>query len=57
MGLIRKTMSVGTLGIVSFRSKKERLQRAERSQQGAEEALEREHAARLSAEVRTIAGQ
>ena len=45
MGLIRKTLSVGTLGTVSFRSKKERLRRAEAS-------LEREHAARSAAEAR-----
>jgi len=57
MGLIRKTLSVGTLGIVSFRSKKEKLRRAERSQHDAEVALEHEHAARLSAEVRTIAAE
>lgn len=45
MGLIRKTLSIGTLGVVSFRSKKEKLQRAETS-------LEHEHAARVAAEAR-----
>src|SRR5687768_11080708 len=39
MGLIRKTVSVGTLGLVSFRSKKEKLRRAEFSQHDAEAAL------------------
>jgi hypothetical protein len=57
MGLIRKTLSVGTLGIVSFRSKKEKLQRAEQSRHDAETALEREHAARVSAEAISIAAQ
>ncbi len=52
MGLIRKTLSVGTLGIVSFRSKKERLRRAERSQHDAQTSLQDEHAARLAAEDR-----
>ena len=57
MGLVRKTMSVGTLGLVSFRSKKEKLRRAEFSQHDAEAALEREHEARLTAEVRSIAAE
>jgi hypothetical protein len=52
MGLIRKTFSVGTLGMVSFRSKKERLRRAERSQGDAEASLQKEHAARVAAESR-----
>jgi hypothetical protein len=52
MGLIRKTLSIGTLGTVSFRSKKERLLRAERSQRRAEVSLEEEHEARTAAEVR-----
>ena len=52
MGVIRKTLSIGTLGVVSFRSKKEQLRRAERSQRGAEMALEAEHSARLAAEDR-----
>ena len=52
MGLIRKTLSVGTFGVVSFRSKKERLRRAERSQRDAEASLDEEHAARLVAEGR-----
>lgn len=52
MGFIRKTLSVGTFGVVSFRSKKERLRRAERSQRDAEASLDDEHAARLAAEGR-----
>ena len=52
MGLIRKTLSVGTFGVVSFRSKKEKLRRAERSQHDAEASLEEEHAARVAAEDR-----
>lgn len=43
MGVIRKTASVGTLGMVNFRSKKEKLKRAEHS-------LVQEHAARQAAE-------
>jgi hypothetical protein len=57
MGMIRKTMSVGTLGLVSFRSKKEKLRRAERSSRKAETALEAEHAARVSAESRITAAE
>lgn len=50
MGLIRKTLSVGTLGIVSFRSKKEKLQRAERGQHEAEAVAQRERTARIEVE-------
>lgn len=57
MGMIRKTLSVTTLGLVSFRSTKEQLQRAERACFGAERALEREHAARVSAESRVTAAE
>jgi len=52
MGIIRKTASVGTLGIISFRSKKERLRRSEKARASAEEALDTEHRARLVAEAR-----
>ncbi len=52
MGLIRKTFSVATLGVVSFRSKKEELRRAERARRCAEKALERERSARESAQRR-----
>ena len=52
MGLVRKSLSVATLGVVSFRSKKEKLRRSERSRQDAEALLEHEHAARVAAEAR-----
>ncbi len=57
MGVVRKTMSVGTLGVVKFRSKKEKLRRAERSRRDAEVALEREHSARAAAEERISAAE
>jgi hypothetical protein len=57
MGLVRKTLSVGTLGLVSFRSKKEKLRRADRARFEAEEALERETNAREAAEVRIAAAE
>jgi hypothetical protein len=55
MGLVRKTVSIGTLGLVSFRSKKEKLRRADRARQDAEIALEQEHDAREAAELRVAA--
>jgi type II secretory pathway pseudopilin PulG len=42
MGMIRKTVSIGTLGLVSFRSKQERLDRAEAALAEAETALRTE---------------
>lgn len=57
MGLMRKTLSVSTLGIVPFRSKKEKLRRAERSQRGAETALEREKLGRVAAEARVAVAE
>lgn len=50
MGVIRKTMSVGTLGIVNFRSKKERLERAEAAMSDAMSARDAERLAREVAE-------
>lgn len=50
MGVIRKTMSIGTLGIVNFRSKKERLARAEKAMADAMSARDAEHLAREVAE-------
>ena len=50
MGVMRKTMSIGTLGIVNFRSKKERLERAERAMASAVSARDAEHLARSVAE-------
>jgi hypothetical protein len=57
MGLIRKTCSIGTFGIVPYRSKKEKLRRAERARLAAEAALQREHQAREAAEVRIAAAE
>lgn len=57
MGLIRKTLSVGTLGRVAFHSKNERLRRAERSQSRAEAELGAEHTARKGAEARITAAE
>lgn len=52
MGIIRKTASISTLGIVPFRSKKELLRRAERGQEAAKAELLREQAARADADRR-----
>jgi hypothetical protein len=57
MGMIRKTMSIGTLGLVSFRSKKEKLRRADRARRDAEATLEHERAARVNAEQRIDAAE
>jgi Ribonuclease G/E len=57
MGMVRKTLSISTLGVVSFRSKKEKLRRADRSRREAEAALEHEHHAREAAEVRVAAAE
>lgn len=57
MGIIRKTASIGTLGIVSFRSKKELLRRAEKGKRAAEAELEREQAARAEADKRVTAAE
>lgn len=57
MGIIRKTASIGTLGIVSFRSKKELLRRAEKGKRAAEAELEREQAARAEADMRVSAAE
>jgi len=57
MGMVRKTLSIGTLGVVSFRSKKEKLRRADRSRRDAEIALELEHDAREAAELRIAAAE
>lgn len=57
MGIIRKTASISTLGIVSFRSKKELLRRAEKDRLAAEAALSREQAARAEADRRVAAAE
>lgn len=50
MGVIRKTASISTLGIINFRSKKEKLQRAERATALAVAGRDAEHLARSVAE-------
>lgn len=52
MGLIRKTASISTLGLISFRSKRERLRRAETAQADAARDLLAEQAARAEADDR-----
>src|SRR3546814_18594570 len=52
LGIIRKTLSISTLGIVPFRSKKELLHRAEQGQQAAQEELAVVQAARAAADRR-----
>lgn len=52
MGLVRKTLSISTLGLVNFRSKKELLARAENDLASASDELDREHRAREAAEAR-----
>ena len=46
MGLIRKTLSISTFGIVDFRSKKEQIRRAEKAQRAAQAELAGVEAAR-----------
>ncbi len=57
MGIIRKTVSISTLGVVPFRSRKELLRRAERDRQAAEAELVRERTARTDADRRVEAAQ
>lgn len=57
MGVIRKTVSISTLGIVPFRSRKELLKRAEKDRKAAEAELDREQAARLEADRRVAAAE
>ena len=57
MGLIRKTVSISTLGIVPFRSKKEQLRRAKRAHDDAVADLEREKGARSSADTKVAAAE
>ena len=57
MGVVRKTLSVATLGVVSFRSKKEKLRRADRARLDAESVLEEEQHAREQAELRIAAAE
>ena len=57
MGLIRKTLSISTLGIVDFRSKKEQLRRAEKARLAAQAELIGEQAARAAADQRIAAAE
>ena len=57
MGLIRKTVSIATVGIVPFRSKKEQLRRARRDHEDAVADLEREKGARSSLDSRVAAAE
>lgn len=57
MGIIRKTLSVSTLGIIPFRSKKELLRRAEKERRAAEAQLERETLARSMLDKRVAAAE
>ncbi len=57
MGMIRKTMSIGTLGLVSFRSKSERLARAETTLGEVSQARDLERAGRVEAETKALAAE
>ncbi len=57
MGVIRKTLSISTLGIVDFRSKKEQLRRAEKAHREARAELAGEQAARSAADQRIAAAE
>ena len=57
MGMIRKTLSIGTLGLVNFRSKKEKLARSEATTAAVAADRDLERAARLDAETRAATAQ
>ena len=57
MGVIRKTVSISTLGIVPFRSKKEQLRRAEKAYRDAQVELVGEQAAREESDKRLAAAE
>ena len=57
MGVIRKTASIATLGIIPFRSKKEQLRRAEKAYRAAEAELVGEQAAREQVDKRLAAAE
>lgn len=57
MGIIRKTVSIGTLGIVPFRSKRELRRRAERDRQAATVELDRLQMARAVVDQRLTAAE
>jgi hypothetical protein len=52
MGMVRKTVSVGTLGVINFRSKNEKLVRAEKALEKAEKALDKAKTERQLARLR-----
>jgi hypothetical protein len=57
VGVIRKTVSISTLGIVDFRSKKEQLRRADKAHRAAQAELIGEQAARAAADKRIAAAE
>lgn len=57
MGIIRKTVSISTLGLVPFRSRKELLRRAEKDRRAAEAELAREQMLRAAADQRVTAAE
>lgn len=57
MGLIRKTLSIATLGIVDFRSQKELIRRAEKAQRTAQADLADVEAARIATDKRLAAAE
>jgi hypothetical protein len=57
VGLIRKTLSISTLGIVDFRSKKEQIRRAEKAQRAAQAELAGVEAARAVTDARLAAAE
>jgi hypothetical protein len=57
VGVIRKTLSISTFGIVDFRSKKEQLRRAEKAHRAARAELVGEQAARAAADKRLAAAE
>ncbi len=57
MGLIRKTVSIATLGIVDFRSQKELVRRAEKAQRAAQADLASIDKARALTDKRLVAAE
>ncbi len=57
MGIIRKTVSISTLGIVPFRSKRELARRAERDRKEATDQLSRLQLTRAAVEERVTAAE
>lgn len=57
MGLIRKTASIATLGIVDFRSQKEKVRRAEKAQRAAQAELAGIEKTRALTDKRLVAAE